>query len=302
VKRIITSLAALVVLAASQSAFAQQDLSKVEIKSTKVNGNVYMLQGAGGNIGVSVGGDGILIVDDQYAPLADKIKAALQTLGEGKLKFILNTHWHGDHTGGNENFGKAGTLIVAHDNVRRRMTSEQFLAAFNQKVAPSPKAALPVVTFATDVTFHLNGDEIRANHVAPAHTDGDSVVRFAKANVVHTGDLFFNGMYPFIDVSTGGSIDGMIAAADHILAMTDPNTKIIPGHGPLADRAALQRYRDMLTGVRDSIAPLVRGGRTVDQVIAANPTTKWDAQWGQGFLKPPDFVRIVFDSLQRDKR
>jgi cyclase len=272
------------------------------LRTEKVTEGVYMLVGMGGNIGVSVGQDAVFLVDDQYAPYTEQIRQAVASIGKGDIRFILNTHWHGDHTGGNENFGKAGSLIVAHDNVRKRMSAEQFLEAFNQKVAPSPTVALPVVTFGNDVTFHLNGDEIRATHVAPAHTDGDSIVRFTKANVLHTGDLYFNGLYPFIDVSTGGSLNGMIAAADQMLGMVDPNTKIIPGHGPLADRAALQRYRDMLAGIRDTVTPLVRSGRTLEQVIAANPTAKWDPQWGQGFLKPEAFVRIVYASLQKDKR
>lgn len=272
-----------------------------ELRTENVADGIYVLVGMGGNIGVSTGEDAVFLVDDQYAPATEQIRQAVAAIGKGDIRFILNTHWHGDHTGGNENFGKAGALIVAHDNVRRRMSAEQFLAAFNQKVPPSPKAALPIVTFSSDVTFHLNGDEIRAMHVAPAHTDGDSIVRFTKANVVHTGDLFFNGLYPFIDVSTGGSITGMIAAADQMLGMIDQNTRIIPGHGPLADRAALQRYRDMLIGVRDSVAPLVQSGRTIEQVIAANPTAKWDAQWGQGFLKPEAFVRIVYESLRENR-
>jgi cyclase len=301
------TLAAIVLAAAALTAAAfstpraPQPGAPPQLRTEKVAEGVYMLAGNGGNIGVSVGEDAVFLVDDQYAPATEQIRQAVAAIGKGEIRFILNTHWHGDHTGGNENFGKAGTLVVAHDNVRRRMSTEQFLAAFNQKFPPSPKAALPVVTFSSDVTFHLNGDEIRATHVPPAHTDGDSIVRFTKANVLHTGDLFFNGFYPFIDTSTGGSIDGMIAAADRMLNGIDSNTKIIPGHGPLADRAALQRYRDMLVGVRDSVVPLVRAGQTVDQVIAAKPTAKWDPQWGQGFLKPEAFVRIVYDSLSQKR-
>jgi len=212
-------LAVLVTIAAIGYAQAP-DFSKVEIVAHKVSEGLYMLQGAGGNIAVSVGEDAVFLVDDQYAPLTPKIKAAVAALTDKPIKFVLNTHWHGDHTGGNENLGSGGTLIVAHDNVRRRMSTEQFNAFFNRKTPPAPKAALPVVTFAESVRFHINGEEIHAFHVPPAHTDGDSIVHFTRANVIHTGDLFFNGLYPFIDVASGGGIDGMIAAAHTI----DPKT------------------------------------------------------------------------------
>ncbi len=205
------------VFALAALAAQQDDFDKVEVTSAKVAEGIYVLNGRGGNIGVSVGEDGVFLIDDQYAPLTTKIRAAVSSLTPQPIRFVVNTHWHGDHTGGNENLGKMGIVIVAHENVRKRMSVEQFLAAFNQKVPASPKAALPIITFADSVTFNLNGDEIRSFHVAPAHTDGDTVVYFKKANVVHMGDCFFNGMYPFIDLSSGGSIDGVIAAADKVL-------------------------------------------------------------------------------------
>lgn len=280
----------------------EPDFSKVEVTSLKVADGVYMLQGAGGNIGLSVGEDAAFLVDDQYAPLTPKIVAAVKAITDKPMRFVLNTHWHFDHTGGNENLGAAGALIVAHDNVRRRMSTEQFIEFFKMKFEPSPKVALPVVTFNDAVTFHINGDELHAFHVPPAHTDGDSVVHFRRADVIHTGDLFFNGFYPFIDVGAGGGIEGMIAAADRLLALAREGTKIIPGHGPLASRADLKAFRDMLAAVRDAIQPLVAAGRTLEQVTAAKPTAAQDAKWGGGFIKPDQFVGIVYQDLSRKKR
>ena len=285
---------ALAALAATQ----QEDFDKVEVTSAKVGEGVYVLNGRGGNIGVSVGEDGVLIIDDQYAPLTIKIRAAVASLTPQPIRFVINTHWHGDHTGGNENLGKAGIVIVAQENVRNRMSVEQFIAAFGEKVPASPKAALPIITFADSVAFHLNGDDIQSFHVAPAHTDGDTVVHFKKANVVHMGDCFFNGIYPFIDLSSGGSIDGIVAAADKVLAMVDMNTKIIPGHGPMGDKAALQAYRDVMANIRDRVKALVTAGKTLDQVKAAQPTKDFDAKWGGGFLKPDVFTAIVYQSLK----
>lgn len=278
------------------------DFSKVEVTTTKVAEGVYMLQGSGGNIGVSAGEDGVFLIDDQYAPLTDKLKAAVAAVSNKPIRFLLNTHWHGDHTGGNENLGQGGVLIVAHENVRRRMSVEQFIEAFGAKVPPSPKAALPVVTFTDAVTFHLNGDEIRSFHVPPAHTDGDSIIHFKGANVVHMGDCFFNGLYPFIDVSSGGSVDGMVAAANKVLGMVDSSTRIIPGHGPLGDREALRAFRDMLVSVRSRIEPMLAAGNTKEQVVAAKPTQDLDQRWGKGFLKPDAFVEIVYASLNSAKR
>lgn len=276
---------------------AAQGPQAAPIKTTRIAGSVSMLEGVGGNIGVSSGPDGIVIIDDQYAVMSDNIRKALQALGPQPLKFIVNTHWHGDHTGGNEGFGKAGAVIVAHDNVRKRMSTEQFIKAFGLKVPASPAAALPVITFAEAVTFHLNGDEISVTHVEAGHTDGDSIVLFKKANVLHTGDLFTNGTYPFIDVSSGGSIDGVIANVGRLINSVDDNTRIIPGHGPLGDRQALIAYRDMLSTVRGRLKAAIQRGDSLAKIQSDKPTADLDAVWGKGFLKPEQFVAIVHASL-----
>ncbi len=277
----------------SGAAQAQQNFDKVEIKAEKLSPTTYVLFGAGGNIGVSVGEDALFIIDDQYAPLTPKIKAALKLISDKPVKFVLNTHWHGDHTGGNENMGKDGALIVAHDNVRKRMSTEQFIALFKSKVAPSPKDALPVVTFSSDVTFHLNGDEIYGFHVPKAHTDGDTIVHFRKSNVIHMGDTFFNGLYPFIDVSSGGNPDGVIAAADRVLALANDTTKIIPGHGPVCNKADLKVYRDMLSTVSGRVKALLKQGKTPDEIKAAKPSGEFDEKWGKAFLPPSSFIDML---------
>jgi glyoxylase-like metal-dependent hydrolase (beta-lactamase superfamily II) len=288
-----------VVLALAIPALAQQDFSQVEIKTTKVAEGLYMLEGAGGNIGVSVGEDGVFLIDDQYAPLTDKIVAAVRQIDDGPVRFVLNTHWHSDHTGGNENLGNAGALIVAHDNVRQRMSVEQFFTAWDRKVPPSPAGALPVVTFSETVTFHINGDEILAFHVDPAHTDGDSIVYLRKANVLHMGDILFNGTFPFIDVDAGGSIRGMIAACDRALELADGATKIIAGHGPMADRKDLEAYRAMLQGVVDAVAPLVEQGKSLEEIKEADPLAPFSETWASEFIDSEAMLAVVYRDLSR---
>jgi glyoxylase-like metal-dependent hydrolase (beta-lactamase superfamily II) len=283
-------------LAAAPSA-AQQDLSRVEIRAEQVAPNVHVLFGAGGNIGVSTGLDGSFIVDDQFAPLTPKIQAALSKLDPKPVRFVLNTHWHYDHTGGNENFGKAGALIVAHDNVRVRMSSEQFIASLKQKVPPSPAVALPVVTFDRTTSFHINGDAIRAVHVPFAHTDGDALVHWTKANVIHMGDTYFANGFPFIDTSSGGSVDGLIAAIETGLALGNEQTRYIPGHGPVSGRAELTVYRDMLRDLAGKARAAVARGQSVDQFVASRPTAAYDAKWGGAFIKPEQFARTLYTSI-----
>ncbi len=288
-------LSALVLAFVLTTTLAGQDMRDVSIKSIRITDSAYMLTGSGGNIGLSVGEDGVFLIDDQFAPLTDKILAAVAKLTDDLIQFVVNTHWHPDHTGGNENLGEAGAIIVAHENVRKRMSTEQFIAAFNNRSPPSPAEALPVITFTDSITFHYNGDELRVAHMEPAHTDGDSVIFFRKANVVHMGDTYFNGMYPFIDVSSGGSIDGMIKAARRVLGQVNDQTKIIPGHGALSDVRGLRAYVEMLETVGGRVQKLVDEGNSREDVVAARPTRDFDARWGGGFLKPDKWVGILYD-------
>ncbi len=278
---------------AAAAAFAQQDYSKVEIKATQLAPTTWMLTGAGGNMGPSAGDDATFLIDDQFAPLTEKINAAIGKITPKPVKFVVNTHWHFDHTGGNENLAAAGVVIVAHDNVYRRMSTDQFIEFMKMKEPAAPHVALPVVTFGDGVTFHLNGDEIQVMHVAPAHTDGDSIVYFSRNNVIHMGDTYFAGMYPFIDTSSGGRIDGMVAAADKVLALANDDTKIIPGHGPLSNRKELKAWRDMLASISAKIHRMVADGKKIDEIVAANPTAEYDAAYGNGFVKPPKFAEMV---------
>lgn len=289
---------AIVFLPIPQLTLAQDiDFDRVEIKTVPVAEEIYLLVGEGGNIGVSAGEDGVFLIDDQFAPLTEKIQAAIASISSQPIRFVLNTHWHADHTGGNENLGKSGVLIVAHDKVREYMSVDQFIEAFDMKLPASPPEALPVVTFNDTVTFHLNNSTIEAFHVESAHTDGDSVVYFTEADVIHTGDVYFNGMYPFIDVAHGGSIEGTIAAANRILEMAGEETKIIPGHGSLSHRPELVAYRDMLIAVRDRVKEAIAKDMTAEEFIATNPTADLDSKWGKGFLKPEQFLQIVYSDL-----
>lgn len=269
-----------------------QDLSKVEITTEQVAPGVAVLFGAGGNIGVSYGEDGTILIDDQFAPLTEKIKTAVAALGAQPVKFLVNTHWHYDHTGGNENLGKDGVLIMAHDNVRIRMAAGQG----DQK--PSSKVALPLVTYDEGLKLHLNGEEVRVMHMSPAHTDGDSIVYWTKSNVIHMGDLFFLKMsFPFVDASSGGNVRGVVTGADKVLALANDQTKIIPGHGPVATKADLQQYRDMVAQIIAKVETGIKAGKTLAQIQAERPADGYGVK-ADGFITADSFVETVFNMVK----
>jgi cyclase len=290
-----------IALAGSFSAARAQDFDTVQIQTVPVAPGLHMLVGLGGNLAVSTGDDGVFLIDDQYAPLTQKIRTAIAALSDAPIRFVLNTHWHGDHTGGNENFGRAGALIFAHDNVRKRLSVEQVMEALGRRIPPSPEAALPVVTFTDAVTFHLNGEDMHAFHVPPAHTDGDALVHFRRADVIHMGDIYFSRGFPFVDLSSGGSVEGLIAAVDRVLAMASSKTKLIPGHGPLSTWAELEEYRGMLVTIHNRIRDARERGQTLEQVLAAHPTREFDETWGKGFIDPESFTRTVYRSLAQER-
>ena len=292
------SLLAFALLLAAPAAAQQQNMADAQIRVERVAPGVAVLFGRGGNIGLSYGADGNVLIDDQFAPLSDRILAAVATVDPDPVRFVLNTHWHGDHTGGNENLGRRGAVIVAHDNVRRRMSIEQVVRG--NRVPASPAAALPVVTFTESLSFHLNGDTLRVFHVANAHTDGDALVYWTRANVLHMGDTYFKNMLPFIDLDSGGSIDGLLLAVAHALNIANERTVIIPGHGPVATRAELVAYRDMLRGLRDRVAAEIAGGRTLDQIKALRLADRFGRP--TDFVSPDFFIETLHRSLIAGER
>src|SRR2546421_10782115 len=279
------------------AASAPPDFSKVEIKITGLGDNVHMLEGQGGNITVAVAKDGIIMVDGEYAPLHDKIKAAIATFSKLPIKYLINTHYHADHTGGNEPFANDGVIIVAQENVRNRLEAGSTNGLTGAKTPPAPKAALPSDTYTNFSKVRLPGRVADLKHIANAHTDGDTYVWFKTANVLSTGDTFTNGRYPNIDFANGGNIKGMIAAADAYLKLTNAKSRIVPGHGPIADKAALQEYRTMLVTARDRMTKLVKDGKSEDDVIAAKPFEDLDKKWAPTELAGNNFIRVVYHSL-----
>ena len=273
------------------------DFSKVEIKTTDLGDHVYMLEGQGGNITVAVAKDGIIMVDGEYAPLHDKIRAAIATVSNQPIKYLVNTHFHGDHTGGNEPFAKDGVTIVSEVNVKNRLAAGTTNGLTGVQTPPAPPAALPSKTYTGSFKIRLNGRVADLKHIANAHTDGDTYVWFKTANVLSTGDTFTNGRYPNIDFANGGNIKGMIAATDAYLKLTNAKTRIVPGHGPIADKAALTEYRTMLVTARDRMAKLVKEGKSEDDVVAAKPFADLDAKWAPSELASKNFIRVVYHSL-----
>jgi cyclase len=277
---------------------AQQDFSGVEIKAEPLAPGIAVLFGAGGNIGVSYGPDGTVLIDDQFAPLTPKIQAAVAALGATPVKYLINTHWHGDHSGGNENLGKAGALILAHDNVRVRLASGR--AGGERPIAPAPAIALPVITYDRGLKLHLNGDEIRTVHSSGGHTDGDSIIIWKAANVIHMGDLFMNKVsLPFIDIKSGGNAIKFLASVENALSLTNPQTKIIPGHGAMATQADLIAWRDMIKTVIGSVSAGIKAKKSLAQIQAMKPAAKWEV--ATGFIKGDAFVEAVHQSLLPQK-
>jgi glyoxylase-like metal-dependent hydrolase (beta-lactamase superfamily II) len=293
------ALTALILLSPTTGLIAQ-DMTDVEIEVTEIRESVYMLTGRGGNIGLVVTDDGAFLIDDQYAPLTDRIVAAVATVTEQPIRFVLNTHWHGDHTGGNENLAERGTLVVAHDKVRERMSTEQVSEFFGRTTPPSADGALPVVTFNDEVTFHLGEHTVHAFHVPHAHTDGDSIVHLPEANVIHAGDTIFYGLYPFVDGESGGSLPGLIAAMDRIAEHVDEDTVLIPGHGPLMGQRQLGQYRDMLVTVHERLRSHIDAGEDLETILAADITAEYDAFWGSGFIPPARWVELLYINMTRE--
>ncbi len=290
-KRIVCAL-----LAAFMNVAVAQNAPEAAVRSELVAPGVYVLYGSGGNIGVSAGADGVFLIDDQYAVMTPQVSAALAEINPEQPRFVLNTHWHGDHTGGNENLAAKGSVIVAHDQVRVRMSTEQF-SEFLQRTTPaSPAAALPVVTFNDSLSLHVNGDDLRGIHTPRAHTDGDVFIHFRKANVIHTGDLMFAGMYPYIDLDSGGSVSGLIAAVDEMLAIADDETRIIPGHGKATDKEGLAAYREMLAVTSSRVWELVKSGKSIEEILAAKPNADYDTTLSWSFITAERYLR----SLHRD--
>ena len=284
-----------VALCAAGGALAQgqqQDFSAVQIKTHQVAGNIYYLEGQGGNVGLLVGDDGVLMIDDQFAPLSEKLLAAIRALSDKPIRMLINTHVHGDHTGGNENFGKLGIDIVAHDNVRVR------LARGVNNGPPAPAAALPVVTFGDSMSMHMNGETVTVGKLPPSHTDGDAYIHFAKADVIHTGDSFRTVGYPGVDFNNGGSVKGTIEALQALVDMAGPNTKILPGHGVVVTRAEVAAFRDLTVELQKRFTNLVRQGMTLEQVVAAKPTADLDAKYGSSERLIPAFYNAVKAELE----
>jgi len=285
----------LFILCAAFTAPAQTNYDTVNINPIKITETIYMMLGAGGNIGFIKGEDGALLIDNQFGPLSEKIKGAVQAEGGGEIKMLINTHIHGDHTGGNENFKKWGVTIIAHDNVRERMMIENKA----RNLPPRDKSAWPVITFPDRMNLHWNKEDLELYHFTNGHTDGDVIIKFSKANVFHMGDMYVQYGYPYVDVNSGGGINGFISSLDKMLDLMDDQSRIIPGHGSLATKKDVKAFRDRLVEIRDAVAAALKKGTKVADVGSLPIASKYDAEWGKGFVKGKDFVLMVAESISK---
>ncbi|MEO1050377.1 MAG: MBL fold metallo-hydrolase [Bacteroidota bacterium] len=275
--------------------FAQNN--EIKIQTEKLTDKLYMLKGRGGNLGVFAGPDGVLVIDAQYAPVSEKLKEAIQTISDSPIKYLINTHWHFDHTGGNENFERFGATILAQEKVRERMASGQVIELLKREVPAFPEKALPVITFDQGLKLHFNGEEVQIIHNGRAHTDGDAIVYFPASNVIHMGDVFVRYGYPFIDTSSGGSIDGIIAFLGQALDLINDETRVIPGHGEMSTKKDVIEFRNMLISVRDIVKERIAKGQSLDDIISAKPLSDYDERWNNNFIKSETFVMVVHESL-----
>ena len=272
----------------------------VIVNTTKLTDSIYMLTGSGGNIIVSVGKDGVFMVDDQFAPLTAKIKEAISKITDQPVKFVINTHWHSDHTGGNENFGELGAIIVSHDNVRKRLSTEQLIDFFQRTVPPLSEKGLPIVTFSDNMTIFQNDDEIKIIHIDNGHTDGDSIVYFTKNNVIHVGDVYNDNSYPFIDLSSGGNINGLISSLETISSIIDDKTKVVSGHSEVSNKSNVDDFTNMLKNVRENVSKMIEDGKSLEEIIASQPTSKYDQiYYDHTSRQPEDFVKFIYQSLTK---
>lgn len=281
----------------SADSLAQRDFSEVEIATHRLADNLYYLEGQGGNIGVSVGEDGVFLIDDQFAPLTERILAAIRVVTDQPVRFVLNTHHHADHTGGNENLGRAGAVIVAHENVRALLRNGLTSGDLDQLLTTDQRAGLPVVTYTESVRFHLNGEDIHGFYIGPAHTNGDSFVHFQNANVIHTGDVFRTTGYPFVDTNANGSFLGIVAAYEMLLEISNPDTVFVPGHGVPSSQDDVREQLDMFYTIRDRVKAGIDGGLSLERIQSGNPTAEYDARWAGGRVKGPDLAAVIYNEL-----
>ncbi|HEY5775974.1 MAG TPA: MBL fold metallo-hydrolase [Xanthomonadales bacterium] len=286
-----------VMLIASTTSLSAQD-KPVEFSTFQLSDSVYMLKGRGGNVGISTGEDGLFIIDDQVKPVTAELLQAIRKISNKPIRIVVNTHYHADHVGGNETIGGIGAVIIAHDNIRKRMTTEQVSIFSQETTPPYARDALPLVTFNDHMTLHMNGESATAYYVANGHTDGDSIIHFPVSNVIHMGDMYFNGLYPYVDLDAGGSMQGLVAAADLALSLADESTRIIPGHGPLAMTEDLKNYRDYLVKASANVQELIDRDMNLQQIIAAEPTGEWDEELGKIWITPAQFVTFIYNSLE----